>query len=878
MKRIAAILILLCMTACGGGGGKGQSDTPTNSNTPGVDPGGSESSGSGTSTSPSSDIYAGGSISQVSGQNAILKIANAMLNVPAATLTSEGQVSLAETQDEKTDDLFSSAMWQLPHGTQQGGTEFRIRVSGTSVVDGKAMSVKVNVPDELAQTATTSNPPLAYQLTTYVNEDEEHDEDIEGASQLVGSFDPATNEITVEVPTSQFVEQADGTQEFIFRLMPPQPVTAKAATDIRIKAFGKATGTRKALSTPTTLEDDSRFGYVNPLSGPGNLNPLLITGPYSEPGHGGGTSRHAGIDFSAHSQKVYAADDGYIYSIMRKPPGPGNRSKTCQMIDNPYESVKARTTQKTKRQIPNQNCLFFVTIAHPDGTFTRYLHLQADSVVDQAGNPFIAAGISKSAAGAVTQSQIYFKETNPASPQLRVTRGQWIATSGISGTNAYHLHFEASRGYATCSDALSCTFNPILMFSEPLFTFGKDGPKKAIDVTLPTQTLPRVGLYDNFGQEVLVRRDRGNLYLPATAQANDFPVDRITQTCKVIKNPAGKDITKCHNIPGHSNWPLVEMKWVFDDTDIGRNINKVLKRYPDYTQLEPGIGSPIANGGVKPTISIHTDRGYSKFDPEVALQPNSTTVARLILNAVHNASEGNIADAAPAITTIEPGGVFARGAQINITTPAMHWAATYSISECSQLPADVSDNVITRWGIEYPCAMGTIIRGAVMGYFHFSDDSNEVIFGADDRGYGEQFRKVFNLGWRSTFSEFKHTIPWRKIGVIQRWSGINSLEEMTGTRVILFTVNKRSATNISGTFHVDSTSGYINKNDIFTAIPTWATGTWSANLVYEPKPNTKMNGYDYCFRDNVGHPYLTGVFYDNLSWGNGFIPNSCQYE
>jgi hypothetical protein len=140
------------------------------------------------------------------------------------------------------------------------------------------------------------------------------------------------------------------------------------------------------------------------------------------------------------------------------------------------------------------------------------------------------------------------------------------------------------------------------------------------------------------------------------------------------------------------------------------------------------------------------------------------------------------------------------------------------------------------------------------------------------------------LGWRSTDSTFGYSVP---VDIV---NSDRPADLGSGTRSVTFLVVNKTATAMSGTFQVTTTSGYYTNPfrtaDAWKTVGTTASGTWTATLINSPRPQTKMNGFDFCASDNsaIGQMSIgdlsTGCGYPRIrpSWCGGWVTNGCTYK
>jgi hypothetical protein len=205
-----------------------------------------------------------------------------------------------------------------------------------------------------------------------------------------------------------------------------------------------------------------------------------------------------------------------------------------------------------------------------------------------------------------------------------------------------------------------------------------------------------------------------------------------------------------------------------------------------------------------------------------------------------------------------------------------YWLGQLSISTCTPLPSGAYAGI---WYAESPCGTAGPVAGSGPGYFYLDDASNDVILGAN---YGssnparDDIRRVLPLAWRSNYSNFDYSVPvWYVQGGTLFYEAV---------RTVRMHVTTRTATSLSGTLTITTTSGYFTQFPTvkanFVTAQTTASGTWSAILVYGPRPATDMKGFDYCFSNNSAIPQMPqdqGNPSISPSWSNGLVSGGCVF-
>ena len=213
-----------------------------------------------------------------------------------------------------------------------------------------------------------------------------------------------------------------------------------------------------------------------------------------------------------------------------------------------------------------------------------------------------------------------------------------------------------------------------------------------------------------------------------------------------------------------------------------------------------------------------------------------------------------------------------------ITAPTSHWAGSFKTTSCTPLPADADGN----WVWEYPCNIHGPVYFSNGGYFYFDDSSSNVVFG-DIVGNIQNVRRVLPLGWKSTDNTFSLSIPTTFNQMITDRE-VTRIITGSGNRTTSFTVLKRSTIALSGTYVVNTQSGYKAINSAsydWRIIPTTASGTWTASLINSPTP-TFMNGFDFCFLDNSAANQMTSFMQANPvlspAWATPYTTNGCRFQ
>lgn len=233
-----------------------------------------------------------------------------------------------------------------------------------------------------------------------------------------------------------------------------------------------------------------------------------------------------------------------------------------------------------------------------------------------------------------------------------------------------------------------------------------------------------------------------------------------------------------------------------------------------------------------------------------------------------------------------PCGAISNTAKLTVTIASgdKHWAGSYSIQagNCTSLPVNAG-----QWFWQSPCNAYLPVPG-YGGAFYFDDSSPELILEAKGYNTDNDIRSIVNVGWTSSANSFAFSIPTAY--VLETLLAPNYTPRTiaeTGTLSYVFTVTSRTTSLIAGTFTATARSGYFESANSYltwTALPTRANGTWQARLVNAPKPNTRMNGYDFCARyQSSGNRQMpvpgAGTNPDTLpGWVGSWKAGGCQFE
>lgn len=850
LATFASMLLISCGGRVVGGGG---GNTNENRNPP--------------STINSAIDSSGGSVS----------LQGNVLTIPAHALPIPTAVTLSVTSDPTIATRFSEASQVITPQIQLATTELQIALPPQSAPPSSAITLRLVVSDTIAASIQQGGIAYVTYLNQFSSDDPEAGEDVESVEGLPADYDSAAKTLSVSIPPQAFSDQGSAGIVSVIKILVDtsnvisngivQAVTAVSKVPVACSA-GLVPGWHGQCFPDEAADAASKF--VSPLKD----NQLKIVAPYDEPGHGKkgapyALSHHPGIDFKAsENTAVYAVRSGYIERVMQ-----------------------------------SQSAGQMVIVRHVDGSATRYLHLACNSLVDMNGSD-------------LTVSQADWIETNK-NPKFPVYAGKKIALSGNTGkgcnpTYPPHLHFEydyfgsglctlPDKSNASCGSLNSITRLGSVALQTPGGTLGASPYQ--ISITQPNQDLlVKATLIDSTGTEILVRRKKPNIFKPVTAQGTNFEGPPLYGT-------------------DYSNWPVVEVKWNFNDQAVGGIITSASKIFPDYMPTNSnGLNTDDGNINIlissNPSVSS-TVKASVTVTPIVgafvtwggALGPALTENLSIKLAPVNNfnltivnpGTGTGIGTVTSSPSGISCGGTciasFASGYSVILTATAntgstftgwsgdcasdgtvtmtqnktctanfgqnKHWSGSYRIM------AHNATNLGFGFAAENPPYSLGPVAGAYKGFFHFADDDNRMVFGASVGGSVEDTRNVYLTGWRSTASELSVSVP----------IGFPGFE---GTRTTVFSVMNRTATTISGTVKMTTTTGVFTNaltNQIAPQAVT-ATGDWSATLVNTPLPATDMKGFDFCFAGDTAAPQVANNLsfsYRRPSWAGGFVANGCVF-
>jgi hypothetical protein len=281
---------------------------------------------------------------------------------------------------------------------------------------------------------------------------------------------------------------------------------------------------------------------------------------------------------------------------------------------------------------------------------------------------------------------------------------------------------------------------------------------------------------------------------------------------------------------------------------------------------------------------------WSVSDPTVASLSLS-----LLTKCPHGAAScGAVSGLTPGQTTLTvTNGVTGEAitAQINVTAQT-YWRASYTFQQCSPVPADAyPPPPFAQFYWENPCIDSYPPSAQAIGQFFFDDSSPDVVLQSDIFQNGHRVggsRTIMPLGFKSSNDTFAFSVPTSYS--VTLFDGVASA---SGSRSFQFNVISRSPTAMSGTFTLNTLSGYyvlgLPDNDLnsssaknFRTISTVGTGTWSASRVFGKKPTPTMNGFDFCFIGNFGllNNGATGPCNPKVAPSNcaqPLVPDSCVF-
>ena len=531
-----AVFVSMLLVSCGGRGGGG---------------GGNDNSNLPSSINTAIDS-SGGSIS----------LQGNVLTIPALALPISTAVSLSVTSDPAIATRFTEASQVIGPQIQLATTELQITLPPQSTPPSSPIMLKLAVSDAIAASIQQGGIAYVTYLNQFSSDDSEAGEDVENVEGLPADYDSVAKILSVSVPPPAFSDQGGAGIVAVIKILVD---TSNVISNGIVQAVSAVSKVPVACSEGFVKGWQGHCFPVeaaiaaNKFESPLKGNQLKIVAPYDEPGHGKNgapyaLSHHPGIDFRATvNTPVYAVRSGYIERIMQ--------SQTAGQL---------------------------VLVRHVDGSATRYLHLACQSLVDMNGSD-------------LTVSQADWVETN-MNPQFPVYVGNKIAKSGDTGkgcnsTFPPHLHLEyvyfgsglcklPDKSIASCGSVNSITRLGSLDLQIPSGTLVASPYQ--VSVSQPNQDLlVKATLIDSTGTEILVRRHIANdIFKPVTAQGTNFegPPPYPAPPLKTA----------------YSNWPIVEVKWNFNDP----TITSASKIFPDYT-LTDNNGLNTDDGNVNIMISSY---------------------------------------------------------------------------------------------------------------------------------------------------------------------------------------------------------------------------------------------------------------------------------
>jgi murein DD-endopeptidase MepM/ murein hydrolase activator NlpD len=810
---IACFATILC--ACGGGstggdgGGTGNTGGSTGGsgnagnggaggNTGGGSNGGSSNGGGGTGGGSTGGGGTGGgsggtttiaTVQQTIGPvGGSISVAGNTVSVPSGALSSSAIVSVTVTKDPVLAARFSATSWIVGNGAALGDAELHVALSLKALSPSSGINVVVPLPVNLnAQTQNGAQISLAY-LNSYTSDDPESGESLDSMEGLATTYDAQTGTLSASIPLLAFSDDGTGGGEAILKivldtgstLITPASAIARGALATSLTTVGW-----NGCSFPVELPAAAAH-LASPWGPPaptGPQVPLLIVGPFGEPGHPGGD--HPGIDFRAVSgTRVYAVRSGFIERISFDSTGAGQ----------------------------------YVTVRHADGYVTRYLHLTTGSVTDANGDVVLI----DSKLRVVDQNS--WTEPDCTTPSFPVSTGQFLALSGATPNVAAHLHFElgqAPRNEKPWGPENSITRLGRLVLQTPTSALGAS-PYDLTITDVNQQQLVKTSLEDANGAEILVRRKatQPEIFLPVTAQGTNFE--------------AG------------SNTDVVQVKWIFNDDNVSGVITSGSQVFPKYAPNTTGLFTDSGNVNVQVA--------------SLPLVPDTV---------IANVSVTPFGTPDPALKETE-----------NLTIAFQgYWQVKYSIdqSQCMQRPPPYN-GIPLDWAWEPPCSLAYPPVGAGdNGAFFFDDSSSDVTLEDDNSKTGGRARAIMQMKkgfeFRSTNSSFQFSVDTAFTELVSAAPDI--FVSANGSRQFQFDVNNRTPTSLTGTFTVNTTSGYFfgafATADNFVTTGTTGSGSWSATLRAGPKPTPTLNGFDFC--DNLNR----GFYNNGLSPGCNpqVMPGTC---
>lgn len=323
-------------------------------------------------------------------------------------------------------------------------------------------------------------------------------------------------------------------------------------------------------------------------------------------------------------------------------------------------------------------------------------------------------------------------------------------------------------------------------------------------------------------------------------------------------------------------WPCVTAD--YEPRPVGQNGQATLKAF-----VNDRLGNPLSNGRVTFETSNGDILATQKVSNGVAsishtfdqIPTGTKLIARWVDDSPIPVPDRAFKASSPPV-------------EISASVPQQHWAAKYAVipgGSCTPLPSNAR-----IWFWQDPCYAYVGSSGAsgtsyTAGAFYFDNISADVIFEAfrgTDRN--NDIRTVKALNWRSSQDTFVHEIPSQFL--LNRSPAVpGTISESSSIRYN-FAVTFRSASLLAGTFTISMRSGYFDQDNVSLAwhpVDTQARGTWSAELVNKPKPDTQMKSSDYCFRFNNSGIRSTVIPNPDTNpdvlpgWAGGFTANGCVY-
>lgn len=237
--------------------------------------------------------------------------------------------------------------------------------------------------------------------------------------------------------------------------------------------------------------------------------------------------------------------------------------------------------------------------------------------------------------------------------------------------------------------------------------------------------------------------------------------------------------------------------------------------------------------------------------------------------------------ATPTPQPIRLNGAKDSGATMTVNATSSYWLGTFTKDPCTVFPEGY-------WFWEHPCYNIGVTSGQYNAKFWFPVAGGKVTMESDSNG---GLRRVYDTNWNATdMAELRLSFPTE---ILLPFAAEARYVRFSGARSLVLNVNRRSATEIGGTFVVTAPGfgafdcncfDFVNHRS--GPVESRGTGTWSARLVSGSMPITQMNGFDLCYSDGGATNYLNlnsvvfspgnGNYYTSLSAG-GAAAGTCVY-